>query len=266
MNGSSLPYRPGKQVPYITLDNVRVASPCPTSWEKMAGDDRVRHCQECQLNVYNLSEMTRQEAEQLIASREGRLCVRFYRRADGTILARDCPKGLRALTARVSRIAAAVLSAMMAVTPVLGQSPAKTNPQSQDAGKETALGLDVTVVDPTNAVIQNARVVLCRCKDKITNDASTDASGVARFRSLPKGTYEITVEVPGFKTYKQTLAVRKSEQLQVQVKLQVAAQSTTVEVKAEPVVVMGPMVAVTETKTSGFPPVPISTGHAAPLR
>src|SRR5215467_15227721 len=100
-------------MPPIALNSIQVAAPCPMSWEKMTGDDRVRHCQECKLNVYNLSDMTRREAENLIANREGRLCVRFYRRADGTILTRDCPRGLQALTARVSRIAGAVVSAIM---------------------------------------------------------------------------------------------------------------------------------------------------------
>src|SRR5262249_20372839 len=97
--------------PPVALDNIQVATPCPMSWEKMTGDERVRHSQECKLNVYNLSDMTRAEAEQLIASREGRLCVRFYRRADGTVLTRDCPRGLRALSERASRIAGAVLAA-----------------------------------------------------------------------------------------------------------------------------------------------------------
>ena len=90
--------RPPAETPPITLENVRVASPCQTSWEKMQGDDRVRHCQECKLNVYSLSEMTRKDAERLIAKSEGRLCVRFYRRADGTILTRDCPKGYARLS------------------------------------------------------------------------------------------------------------------------------------------------------------------------
>jgi Carboxypeptidase regulatory-like domain len=248
-----------------TLDNIRVASPCLASWEKMTGDDRVRYCQECKLDVYNLSDMNRAEAEHLISSREGRLCVRFYRRADGTILTRDCPKGLRALTARVSRIAAAVLSAMMTVTPVLGQSPAKANSQSQEAGKEAELGLDVTVVDPTNAVIQNARVVMCRCKDKITNDASTGASGVAQFRGLPKGTYEITVQARGFKTRQQTVTIKRTEQIQVKLPIGVIAQ--TVEVNATTLgvidVVMGGLIGTTENP---LPSIPISAGRPAPLR
>jgi hypothetical protein len=139
----------------VSLENIRIAAPCPATWEKMIGDDRVRHCAECQLNVYNLSEMTRLEAEELIASREGRLCVRFFRRTDGTVITRDCPRGLRLLTNRVSRFAGAVLTAMMAVMPAFTQSRPSANSGNQAATKEEQPGLDVTVVDPTGAVIPN---------------------------------------------------------------------------------------------------------------
>ncbi len=89
-----------KSAQSITLENIRIASPCTASWEKMAGDERARHCAECHLNVYNISAMTRREAEQLITSHEGRLCLRFYRRNDGTVLTQDCPRGLRAVVKR----------------------------------------------------------------------------------------------------------------------------------------------------------------------
>ena len=59
----------------------------------MEGDDRVRFCGECELNVYNLSSMTEDEALKLVEEREGRLCVRFYQREDGTVLTSDCPVG-----------------------------------------------------------------------------------------------------------------------------------------------------------------------------
>jgi hypothetical protein len=95
------------------LDGVRVAAPCPADWSKMVGDERVRYCGECNLHVYNLSGMTRREAETLITNAEGRLCVRFYRRADGTVLTRNCPVGLRALKRRVTRIASATLTAVL---------------------------------------------------------------------------------------------------------------------------------------------------------
>jgi hypothetical protein len=43
--------------------------------------------------VYNLSAMSEAEAHKLIAQREGRVCVRFYQRRDGTVLTTDCPVG-----------------------------------------------------------------------------------------------------------------------------------------------------------------------------
>jgi hypothetical protein len=77
------------------LSNVAIASPCTASWEKMQGDLRVRFCGECQKNVYNLSAMAREDAENLLRSRpDGDLCVRLYQREDGTVLTQDCPVGV----------------------------------------------------------------------------------------------------------------------------------------------------------------------------
>jgi hypothetical protein len=78
------------------LNSLRVASPCDASWEEMEGDELVRFCQYCQKNVYNLSGMSRREAAAFVRETEGRLCVRFYRRQDGTLLTDNCPVGWRA--------------------------------------------------------------------------------------------------------------------------------------------------------------------------
>jgi len=95
------------------LSKVRVASPCPADWDSMIGDERVRFCGQCELNVYNLSAMTKAQAENLIVRTEGRLCVRFFRRRDGSILTRDCPVGLARLKQRMSRIRRAVASMLL---------------------------------------------------------------------------------------------------------------------------------------------------------
>jgi hypothetical protein len=87
------------------LDNLSVASPCSASWDEMTGDARVRHCGDCDQRVYDLSGLTRVEAEGLLVATRGRLCVRYFRRADGTILTRDCPVGARKLARRM-RLAA----------------------------------------------------------------------------------------------------------------------------------------------------------------
>lgn len=71
----------------------KIASPCPMSWEGMTGDDRVRYCGQCKLSVYNLTKLSRPQVEQFITAREGNVCVRIYRRDDGTALARNCPVG-----------------------------------------------------------------------------------------------------------------------------------------------------------------------------
>jgi hypothetical protein len=76
------------------LDNIRVATPCSAKWDNMLGDDRVRHCIDCNKNVYNLSGMTRDEAEALIVAKNGDMCARFFQRADGTILTADCTVGV----------------------------------------------------------------------------------------------------------------------------------------------------------------------------
>ncbi len=102
------------------LDHVRIAAPCPAEWDNMFGDERVRFCAQCKLNVFNLSEMTRAEAELLIARTEGRMCIRYYRRRDGSILTRNCPVGFQAIKRRVSRVANAVASAVVSFLVGLG--------------------------------------------------------------------------------------------------------------------------------------------------
>ena len=97
------------------LDNIRVAAPCSADWDSMFGNERVRLCKQCHLNVYNLSEMSRVEADRLINQAEGRLCVRFYRRRDGSIITQNCPVGLRAIKRRVSRVATAVASFILSL-------------------------------------------------------------------------------------------------------------------------------------------------------
>jgi len=102
------------------LSNVKVAAPCPADWRWMYGNDRVRFCNQCRLNVYNLSAMTKPEAEDLIRNTEGRLCVRFYRRSDGTILTQNCPVGLRAIKKKLSHFSAVTITALLSFLANIG--------------------------------------------------------------------------------------------------------------------------------------------------
>jgi hypothetical protein len=95
------------------LDSITVASPCDASWSDMTGDDRVRRCGLCRLHVYNLSGMTRAEAEALAAEHDGNLCVRFFRRPDGTVITTDCPRGIRAVKRRMRRMLASIAAMLL---------------------------------------------------------------------------------------------------------------------------------------------------------
>jgi len=88
------------------LPNIHVASPCSARWQDMTGDERARFCGQCRKHVYDLSQMTTESAAELIREKEGKLCVRFYRRADGTILTADCPVGVAAIMLRLKRLVA----------------------------------------------------------------------------------------------------------------------------------------------------------------
>jgi hypothetical protein len=72
------------------LDRISVAVPCEAPWAAMRGNDRVRFCPRCKKHVYNLSGMTRYEAEYVIRQKEGGICARYYRRTDGTVITEDC--------------------------------------------------------------------------------------------------------------------------------------------------------------------------------
>lgn len=116
---------------FIALEEIRVATPCRADWDKMQGDDRSRFCQSCAKNVYNLSEMTRGEAETLVREKEGQLCVRFFQRADGTVLTTDCAVGTKS-SRRMGRVSAAMLTILaapflMVSAALAGSHSAKSN-------------------------------------------------------------------------------------------------------------------------------------------
>lgn len=138
-----------------TLDNVMIAAPCEVAWENMVGDDRMRHCLSCKLNVYNIKELSAAQAEELInsdAARSGRICMRLYRRSDGTIMTKDCPQGLariRSATTRVWRYAAAAMLAALTGLSAL----------AQDRPKEATPGKDKECKEQPNGIMGRVKFV-----------------------------------------------------------------------------------------------------------
>jgi hypothetical protein len=113
---------------------LKIVSPCPRSWESLVGDDRVRYCGQCRLNVYNLAQMSSEEVEQVVRKTEGRLCGRLYVREDQTATVREC---------RQSRFRRRIRAALAVAVPLLlggaawfcwtpaGPDPAATPPWMQ---------------------------------------------------------------------------------------------------------------------------------------
>jgi hypothetical protein len=162
----------------------------------MQGDDRVRYCPECKLNVYNFSALSPREIERLVAQTEGRLCARYYQRCDGTMLAQNCPTGFRAAIWRNSKAATLLLSAMFGAGPALANSTAKQQvplTQIQPANKHT-----FTVTDATGAVIPHAQVTLRNETNGQSLSTQTDEQGQLSTVALPQGMYHVSVVVQGF--------------------------------------------------------------------
>jgi hypothetical protein len=129
------------------LENLKIAKPCSADWASMSGDERKRFCQMCKLHVYNLSDMTRTEAEDLITKTEGNVCVRLYKRADGTVITRDCPVGLAALRRRMATLAASV-AAFLAV----GWSAFTRSPGEIDGSRLEGTANAQTSVEPIKPI------------------------------------------------------------------------------------------------------------------
>ena len=192
------------------LNDLRIASPCTASWQDMTGSDQVRLCRQCNLHVYDISEMTRDETAALIANSEGRICARLHRRADGTVITRDCPVGLRALRKRVARRAGAALAAVLSLSASVF---AQTRSQDKKAGssirivkvekqrspdlKPMVLG---TVTDPNGASLSlAAQITLIDVATKAKFTTVTTTDGQFRFDDLKDGKYTLEIECAYFK-------------------------------------------------------------------
>lgn len=77
------------------LDRLELSYACPFAWNDLEGSGRVRHCEHCKHDVFDISAMSRADAQAMIEAHTGkRLCVRMYRRADGRVATGDCQDGL----------------------------------------------------------------------------------------------------------------------------------------------------------------------------
>jgi hypothetical protein len=223
------------------INSLRVASPCSMGWENMTGDERKRFCAACELNVYNISEMTTVQVRALIGDSSGSICGRIYRRFDGTVITRDCPTGVRALRKRAARFAGAALSAVLGLFSIgaaqtngqtTGQKDGAVKPVSDavpkmekkllSPGKRILAG---TVIDLQGNIIAGADIMIYpkssgRSDLKNIINAKTDGGGKYIFDGIAADTYLIEADLPGYASSEiAEITIADGEQITLDIKL-----------------------------------------------
>jgi ankyrin repeat protein len=173
----------------------------------MIGNDRVRFCEHCKLDVTNLSALTRPEAMRLVERSEGRLCVRFVTRSNGDLLTKQLPRKVHQIARRASRIAAGAFSATLSLSTAATQAqpgngfesrrqtPVATALASPIAHEATLAG---TVTDPNGAVVMGASVILSRKGSGAAFICVTGDDGSYNFSLLEPGRYTLNVDAASF--------------------------------------------------------------------
>jgi carboxypeptidase family protein len=237
----------------LMIDNIRIASPCTADWEQMKGNDRIRHCEACNLNVYNLAAFTENEIRDLVANRKGRLCGRIYQRRDGTVLTENCPVGMRAVARRISRIAGAVF-ALLTVNFSTGLG---LFAQSYTRSNVSSAAIDLEVIDPVGAPVPNAEVILNDPSRKQELHGKTDNHGRFVLAGVREGRYELTVSAPGLRSFPQTLELRSGEKLSLPVKLNIGLLGEIVEIDGPRISVDNPPINIAAFPLTGAGPRPV---------
>lgn len=214
------------------LDNLTIPAPCTADWNSMIGNDQVRFCEHCNLDVHNLSLMTRYQAQRLVARANGRLCVRYHQDTAGQPLTLPARQKLHRIGRRVSRIAAGAFTATLSVSSAVAQNSASSQsvslnqPNAAQASARWAPGSSImgTITDQNGAVIPGATISLSNAAMQVALYTSTDYNGQFRIENLQAGVYELRIEAPGFAPNERAgVYVRANDEARVDQTLSVAA-------------------------------------------
>lgn len=227
----------------IDIQAMRVAKPCSAAWEEMTGDERSRMCSQCSIRVYNIEEMTASEVRDFVFTNEGRTCIRLHRRADGTVITKDCPKGLQRMRKRAFGIAAAAFAAVLGLFSIsFGQKghpdptrlvPGSTVEQTCPTDPEKDIAIQGVVMDTHGASIPGVKISVVQVdgknEKKIARALLSDTNGKYIFPVLPDGEYRLKAEKDGFRTIKiEHLSVQTGCILNIDMRFEVSSDVVTV--------------------------------------
>ena len=221
------------------LNNATIPSPCSADWDSMIGNDQVRFCEHCNLDVHNLSRMTRNQAQRLVARAKGRLCVRYHRDPGGRPITLPVGRKLHHIGRRVSRIAAGAFTATLSVTSAVAQQSTSfqsgnmnttvaTQPNTRWTANSSLAG---TVKDQNGAAIPGATVFVSQEEFRVALYLSTDFTGQFKLDSLQAGYYQLRIEAPGFAAEANGVYVGPNSEARRDQTLRVAAIEETVNVE-----------------------------------
>lgn len=194
------------------LETLRVVSPCLEGWDRMTGDDRTRHCQRCEKNVFDVSQLTRDEAERLLERANGDLCVRLKRRPDGSIVTRVSepavnPPVVPIRLRRVGPVAVAALGLALGVSgAAYAQEPVENQPVADKPAVVALTSKDeVTQSDGAFAsvigTVRRSGGGSAKATTTLINSATGEyfistvsEDGGFRFSNLPGGEYRLFVQ------------------------------------------------------------------------
>ncbi len=212
------------------LDSIDVPAPCPKKWDEMIGDDKIRLCQSCDKNIYNISEMTRSEARKLLFQSKEKVCIRLEKDGNGRV--QTLKKQFHKIT-RQAPIAAGVLSASLTFSaltyaqgePVVGKVKPSVSKNHQD--KTFAASISGVVSDANGAVIPGATVTLRGTKNNSTRNTKSNDDGFYEFRDVEESTYEIEAVWINFKkSVSASFTAEEGANLQMNIVLEPSAPPT----------------------------------------
>jgi uncharacterized membrane protein len=104
------------------------------------------------------------------------------------------------------------------------------NSYAQSGG--TSGSINGTVVDPSGAVVANAKVEIHNPVSGYSRTSTTDGKGTFSFPNVPFNPYHMTVTAQGFAQNVQDVEVRSVVPSDIKISLQVTGSSETVNVEA----------------------------------
>src|SRR5580704_8667254 len=116
------------------------------------------------------------------------------------------------------------------------------------AGQQITGSIRGSVLDPSGAIVQSARVTAKQIETGLTRAAVTDRQGAYVLVELPIGHYQVEVHARGFQKYlQQGISLDVNETATVSIHLKVGAETQQVEVRADAALVQSTVSSLGET-------------------